>query len=88
MPLPPPPLSRPQIPEHHQDVQFPAKGTVTLLVHSEYYQGITESLESHGISAKKEFNTFAADIIGDQQHANKTIAEREQLARNIFAERQ
>ncbi|KAG0162585.1 hypothetical protein DFQ29_003891, partial [Apophysomyces sp. BC1021] len=70
------------------DVQFPAKGTVALLVHSEFYQEITESLESHGISAKKEFNPFAANIIGDQQHANKTIAEREQLARSIFAERQ
>ncbi|KAG0183765.1 hypothetical protein DFQ28_001032 [Apophysomyces sp. BC1034] len=55
------------------DVQFPAKGTVALLVHSEYHQELTENLESHGISTKKEFNPFAADIIGDQQHANKTV---------------
>ncbi|KAG0163015.1 hypothetical protein DFQ29_003492 [Apophysomyces sp. BC1021] len=70
------------------DVQFPAKGTVALLVHSEYHQELTENLESHGISTKKEFNPFAADIIGDQQHANKTVAEREQLSRKIFTERQ
>ncbi|KAG0176788.1 hypothetical protein DFQ28_004594 [Apophysomyces sp. BC1034] len=76
-----------KVPQSHViDVQFLAKGMVALLVHSEYYQELMENLESHGISTKKEFNPFAADIIGDQQHANKTVAEHEQLSHKIFTE--
>ncbi|KAG0184358.1 hypothetical protein DFQ28_011322 [Apophysomyces sp. BC1034] len=58
------------------DVQFPAKGTVALLVHSDYKVELESILRSQDITVKQGFNPCNADIVGDIQHATKTIEER------------
>ncbi|KAG0183892.1 hypothetical protein DFQ28_000640 [Apophysomyces sp. BC1034] len=61
------------------DIQFPAKGTIALLVHAEYKQEL--------VPVKNTFDPTSADILGDPKLASLTIVERQQRAQKIYQDR-
>ncbi|KAI9320807.1 hypothetical protein BX666DRAFT_2131043 [Dichotomocladium elegans] len=69
------------------DVQFPAKGTVALLVHTAFHDELVEKLKVDGVNPRQSFDPLAAEIVGNTEHANKPAAERALLAKSIFANR-
>ncbi|KAI7857530.1 hypothetical protein BDC45DRAFT_566507 [Circinella umbellata] len=70
------------------DIQFPARGTVGLLIHTSYEKELRELLAQAKLHTKDEFNPISATIIGDPTLLAKlTEDERATAARKIYQER-
>ncbi|KAG0167611.1 hypothetical protein DFQ29_000340 [Apophysomyces sp. BC1021] len=69
------------------DIQFPAKGTIALLVHAEYKQELVSLLTQNKVPVKNTFDPTSADILGDPKLASLTIVERQQRAQKIYQDR-
>ncbi|KAF7720456.1 hypothetical protein EC973_008472, partial [Apophysomyces ossiformis] len=62
------------------DVQFPARGTVALLVHADFKSELVSLLTENKVPVKPVFDPTNADILGDPKIASCTAAERKQIA--------
>ncbi|KAF7728095.1 hypothetical protein EC973_006610, partial [Apophysomyces ossiformis] len=69
------------------DVQFPARGTVALLVHADFKSELVSLLTENKVPVKPAFDPTNAVILGDSKLASSTITERTNLARKIYQDR-
>lgn len=69
------------------DVQFPAKNRLALLVHKDFHDDLVSQLKAQGLSPLMNFDPLAADAVGDKKYANDPVADREKVAKKLFAER-
>ena len=75
-------------PERVIDIQFPAHGTVGLLIHSSYEKELRELLAQAKLTPKDGFNPIAATTIGDPTLLAKlSEEERSTEARKLYQER-
>ncbi|KAF7720404.1 hypothetical protein EC973_009232, partial [Apophysomyces ossiformis] len=69
------------------DIQFPAKGTVALLVHSDYKQQLLEILEKQKVTPKANFDPTAPTVIGDPKHASLSAKDKSNMAKDLLVSR-
>ncbi|KAF7720411.1 hypothetical protein EC973_009191, partial [Apophysomyces ossiformis] len=69
------------------DIQFPARGTIALLVHTDYKNELIGLLTQNKVPVKPAFDPTNAEILGDPKLASGTITERTKLARKIYEDR-
>ena len=68
------------------DIQFPARGTIGLLVHYDFKEELVKKLGEVGILTKK-FDPLDSSTIADPNYANKSAAERASIARDLHEKR-
>lgn len=69
------------------DIQFPAKGTVALLVHSAFKAELLSKLAAEGIKERTDFDPLSPTVLADPKYAKDTPATRTTTVRRLFAER-
>ncbi|KAL0078255.1 hypothetical protein J3Q64DRAFT_1643788, partial [Phycomyces blakesleeanus] len=69
------------------DIAFPERGTLSLLVHNDLKDKITQPPADTGVSVKIDFDPLDHRIIADPAHAHKPVQERQQLAYKLHRQR-
>ncbi|KAL0073615.1 hypothetical protein F4703DRAFT_1713095, partial [Phycomyces blakesleeanus] len=69
---------------HILDIQFPARGTVTLLINGEFREELIALLGKAKVVPLGNFDPTAADVIADTKLKEKTIEVRAKKAQDLF----
>ncbi|KAL0096375.1 hypothetical protein J3Q64DRAFT_1707385 [Phycomyces blakesleeanus] len=69
------------------DIAFPERGTLSLLVHNDFKDKITQLFADIGVSVKTDFDPLDHRIIADPAHAHKPVQDRQQLAYKLHHQR-